>query len=193
MLWIGNQDASLGQARRYRGSDDRLYVANGLLRLTRPNDGDGTNEDHTAAACSPTRAMLLSGTDNHIAGVGVLSEQKGRLIDLPGTGRTERRDFAEFDLKRWDAPGHEGYLNYRVAALPEILQDNAYHTLLSGKWHLGLKPDYLPDKRGFDRSFALLPGCSNHYGWEPQFGDDMIRHFERIPPLYAEDGKKVEM
>ncbi|KAL0578679.1 hypothetical protein V5O48_003299 [Marasmius crinis-equi] len=130
---------------------------------------------HTAAACSPTRAMLLSGTDNHIAGVGVMSEQK------------------EFDLKRWDAPGHEGYLNYRVAALPEILQDNGYHTLLSGKWHLGLKPDYLPDKRGFDRSFALLPGCSNHYAWEPQFGEDMLRHFERIPPLYAEDGKKVDL
>ncbi|KAJ3891588.1 alkaline-phosphatase-like protein [Lentinula edodes] len=120
---------------------------------------------HTAAACSPTRAMLLSGTDNHIAGVGVMSEQKG----------------------------HEGYLNLRVAALPEVLQDNGYHTLLSGKWHLGLKPEYNPDKRGFDRSFALLPGCSNHYGWEPQFGDGMIKHFERIPPLYTEDGKLVDL
>ncbi|KAJ3826629.1 alkaline-phosphatase-like protein [Lentinula raphanica] len=130
---------------------------------------------HTAAACSPTRAMLLSGTDNHIAGVGVMSEQK------------------EHDLARWNVPGHEGYLNLRVAALPEVLQDNGYHTLLSGKWHLGLKPDYIPDKRGFDRSFALLPGCSNHYGWEPQFGDDMIKHFERIPPLYTEDGKLVDL
>ncbi|KIK59613.1 hypothetical protein GYMLUDRAFT_169532 [Collybiopsis luxurians FD-317 M1] len=130
---------------------------------------------HTAAACSPTRAMLLSGTDNHIAGVGVMSEQK------------------EHDLARWDVPGHEGYLNYRVAALPEVLQDNGYHTLISGKWHLGLKPDYLPNKRGFDRSFALLPGCSNHYGWEPQFGDRMIKHFERIPPLYCEDGKLVDL
>ncbi|KAJ3782438.1 alkaline-phosphatase-like protein [Lentinula aff. detonsa] len=130
---------------------------------------------HTAAACSPTRAMLLSGTDNHIAGVGVMSEQK------------------EHDLARWDVPGHEGYLNLRVAALPEVLQDNGYHTLLSGKWHLGLKPAYIPDKRGFDRSFALLPGCSNHYGWEPQFGEGMIKHFERIPPLYTEDGNLVDL
>ncbi|ESK89863.1 arylsulfatase [Moniliophthora roreri MCA 2997] len=128
---------------------------------------------HTAAACSPTRAMLLSGTDNHIA--GILTAE------------------LEFDLKRWDAPGHEGYLNYRVAALPEILQDGGYHTLLSGKWHLGLKPDYLPNKRGFDRSLALLPGCANHYAWEPQFGDDMLRHFERIPPLYVEDGAKIDL
>jgi arylsulfatase len=25
---------------------------------------------HTASACSPTRSMLFSGTDNHIAGLG---------------------------------------------------------------------------------------------------------------------------
>ncbi|KAF5373747.1 hypothetical protein D9758_000708 [Tetrapyrgos nigripes] len=137
---------------------------------------------HTAAACSPTRAMLLSGTDNHIAGIGCMSEQKGTF--------TSR---AEHDLRRWDVPGHEGFLNYRVAALPEVLQDNGYHTLLSGKWHLGLKPDYTPDKRGFDRSFALLPGCANHYGWEPQFKDDMIKYFERIPALYVDDGKLVDL
>ena len=28
------------------------------------------NNFYTAAACSPSRAMLLSGTDNHIAGLG---------------------------------------------------------------------------------------------------------------------------
>lgn len=31
---------------------------------------------HTAAACSPTRSMLLSGTDNHIAGMGAMNEIK---------------------------------------------------------------------------------------------------------------------
>ncbi|KAF7975825.1 hypothetical protein HWV62_8375 [Athelia sp. TMB] len=130
---------------------------------------------HTAAACSPTRSMLLSGTDNHIAGVGVMAEQKSA------------------DYKRWDAPGHEGYLNYRVAALPELLQDAGYHTLLSGKWHLGLKPAHGPHARGFDRSFALLPGASNHYGWEPQFGEDMPRFMENLPPLYVADGAKVDV
>lgn len=87
----------------------------------------------------------------------------------------------------------QGYLNYRVAALPELLQDGGYHTLLSGKWHLGLKPENGPHSRGFDRSFALLPGASNHYGWEPQFGDDMLRFLENLPPLYVEDGKKADL
>jgi arylsulfatase A-like enzyme len=127
--------------------------------------------------------MLLSGTDNHIAGVGIMSEQKGR------------------DPERWNVPGHEGFLKYEllpshishqllmkknshdVAALPEILQDNGYHTMISGKWHLGLRPENNPAARGFDRSFALLPGTSNHYGYKPQFGTDYLKFFVRIPPL----------
>ncbi|OQV05801.1 hypothetical protein CLAIMM_10471 [Cladophialophora immunda] len=109
---------------------------------------------HAAAACSPTRSMLMSGTDNHLAGVGVMS-----------------------------------YLNHDVAALPELLHDAGYLTLMSGKWHLGLKPENGPSQRGFDRSFALLPGCTNHFGFEPQFENPMD-FFIRIPVLYAEDGKR---
>jgi hypothetical protein len=55
--------------------------------------------------------------------------------------------------------------------------------MISGKWHLGLKSENNPAARGFDRSFALLPGCSNHYGWEPQFGDDYLNFFVQMPPL----------
>ena len=66
-------------------------------------------------------------------------------------------------------PGYEGFLNDRVATLPEILRQNsAYHTIMSGKWHLGLKPERSPHARGFHRSLALLPACSNHYGWQPE-------------------------
>jgi arylsulfatase A-like enzyme len=49
-------------------------------------------------------------------------------------------------------------LDFDVAALPELLQDSGYHTLLSGKWHLGLRKETNPAARGFNRSFALLPG-----------------------------------
>ncbi|KIY53968.1 arylsulfatase [Fistulina hepatica ATCC 64428] len=129
---------------------------------------------HTAAACSPTRSMLLSGTDSHIAGVGVMAELKAA------------------NLKRWDLPGHEGYLNHRVAALSELLQDGGYHTLLSGKWHLGMKGPNIPSARGFDRSFSLLPGCANHYGWEPQF-QSVVPFFQLISPMYVRDGEKVDI
>jgi arylsulfatase A-like enzyme len=103
-------------------------------------------EFHVAAACSPTRSMLLTGTDHHIAGLGQLHE------------------FTRSSPAHQGQPGHEGYLNSRVVALPELLQDGGYLTLMSGKWHLGLRKEHHPVKRGFAKSFALLPGCANHYG-----------------------------
>lgn len=107
---------------------------------------------HTAPSCSPTRAMLLSGTDNHIAGLGQMAEYMMGFQD------------GVFD----DRPGYEGYLNFRVAALPEIMQDAGYHTMMSGKWHLGMLPGLSPSARGFDRCAALLPGAGNHFNYEPQ-------------------------
>lgn len=69
------------------------------------------------------------------------------------------------------APGHEGYLNHRVVALPEILAEGGYHTIMSGKWHLGVQPQHHPIARGFKKSYALLPGCANHYAYEPAYKD----------------------
>lgn len=126
---------------------------------------------HSAAACSPTRSMLLSGTDNHIAGLGTMHEH------LEGFQKGHQ--------------GYEGYLNDRVAALPELLQDSGYFTLMSGKWHLGLTPDRFPSRRGFEKSFTMLAGAANHYGWEPQLGDRPKKF--RMPAennqLYAEDDR----
>lgn len=126
---------------------------------------------HTASACSPTRSMLLSGTDNHIAGLGQMAETAAR--------------FPEYFQGK---PGYEGYLNDHVAALPEILSDNGYRTIMSGKWHLGLTKERFPAARGFQKSFALLPGAGNHYAYEPtdKNGNPVI---EFLPPLYAIDGE----
>ncbi|KAK6081896.1 arylsulfatase [Seiridium cupressi] len=129
---------------------------------------------HAAAACSPTRAMLMSGTDAHLGGLGVLIEHKN----------------SEQDSKRWSGKaGYEGYLNEDVATLPEMLEDNGYFTVMAGKWHLGLRASQGPWQRGFQKAFAMLPGCCNHYGWEPVQ--------ERFPfggrPIHAEKGKKVEI
>ncbi|KAF5585396.1 Arylsulfatase [Fusarium pseudocircinatum] len=109
---------------------------------------------HTASACSPTRSMLFSGTDNHIAGLGQMTEHMARFMD-----------------KYKNRPGYEGYLNFRVAALSEILQDAGYHTIMSGKWHLGTTNETSPHARGFDSSYVFLSGCCNHYNYEPQLED----------------------
>ncbi|KAI5862139.1 putative arylsulfatase [Durotheca rogersii] len=120
-----------------------------LQRLA--DEGIRMTDFHTAASCSPTRAMLLSGTDSHIAGLGCMAEKIRKAPEI-------------FENK----PGYEGYLNYRVAAVGEILQDAGYFTLMSGKWHLGLEKELGPYARGFTKVLSFLPGGGNHFNHEPQ-------------------------
>ncbi|KAL4901582.1 hypothetical protein BDW74DRAFT_159749 [Aspergillus multicolor] len=139
---------------------------------------------HAAAACSPTRAMLMTGTDHHIAGLGNLIEWTNI------SGQNGPKGSSTDTAPQRGMPGYEGYLNERVAALPEILRDAGYHTVMSGKWHLGLTPERTPVKRGFERSLAHLPACSNHYAYEPQLreGDETPTFLEAsYIALHVED------
>ena len=118
-------------------------------------------------ACSPTRAMLLSGVDTHPAGLGTMAgnadeNQKGR-------------------------PGYETFLSDRVVSLATLLKDAGYHTYMAGKWHLGLEERQGPHRWGFERSFALLPGGASHFA-------DAAGLFERQPKApYREDGREVAL
>jgi len=103
---------------------------------------------HVSVSCSPTRAMLLSGTDNHVAGLGNM----GEMIAPEQQGK----------------PGYEGYLNERVVSLAEVLRAGGYHTYMAGKWHLGHRAGRYPHDRGFDRSFSLLLGGASY--WRDMFG-----------------------
>jgi arylsulfatase len=122
----------------------------------------------TAPTCSPTRAMLLTGVDNHKAGLGNMHEelspnQKGR-------------------------PGYEGYLNDRVVTVASLLRDAGYRTYMAGKWHLGFSDETSPAARGFDRSFAMLSGGASHFG-------DMKPAYAPTPDAkapYRENGRKLD-
>ncbi|KXJ96180.1 putative arylsulfatase [Microdochium bolleyi] len=136
-----------------------------LDRLAR--EGVLMTDFHTAVACSPTRAMLMSGTDSHMAGLSQLAE------DIKLNRHYQGR------------PAYESYLNQRVAALPELLRDAGYHTIMSGKWHLGTKAHLSPHARGFDKSFVYLAGSGNHFNDEPQLGD-FVDYLYRHPAVDSE-------
>ena len=59
---------------------DALAIAG--LRLT---------DFHTASTCSPTRSMLLTGTDHHIAGIGTMAEALTRTGRQAGLRRASQR------------------------------------------------------------------------------------------------------
>ena len=97
---------------------------------------------HTAPYCAPTRAMLLSGNNNHVAGMA----RQGHigLLDSP-------------------VPGYENSLSDRIVPFPRLLQEAGYHTYTVGKWHLGLEAETSPRAAGFSRAFNLLDGAGTHF------------------------------
>jgi len=95
-----------------------------------------------SATCSPSRSMLLSGIDNHLAGLGNMAEQMAP--------------------NQAGQPGYEGYLNDRVAPVSALLAESGYDTFMAGKWHMGEAPERWPAARGFQRDLALLPGGGSH-------------------------------
>ncbi len=122
---------------------------------------------YTSVSCSPTRSMLLTGTDNHIAGMGNMRE----LLTTEQRGK----------------PGYEGHLNNRVVSLAEVLREKGYHTYMAGKWHLGHQPESIPHARGFERSFSMLFGGASY--WSDMFG--LLAEQEEIAE-YVLDDKRLE-
>lgn len=109
-------------------------------------DGRLMLDFHAAPSCSPTRAMLMSGNDPHLAGLGMMAESRKRL---PAGAQVRA--------------GYEGVLGSNVATLAELLHDAGYRTYISGKWHLGMQPAQQPQNRGFDQAYVLLEGGAAHF------------------------------
>lgn len=93
--------------------------------------------------CSPTRSALLTGADNHVAGLGNMAEFLGP--------------------KQQGQPGYEGHLNARVVSIATVLRDAGYHTYMAGKWHLGDEPSQWPAAKGFERDFTLMQGGGSNW------------------------------
>lgn len=120
---------------------------------------------HAAAACSPTRTMLLSGADSHRAGMGTM--------------------YNDQVANQLGQPGYEGYMNEDVVSISTLLQDAGYNTYMTGKWHLGYNEDQSPKARGFDQSFVLLQGGSGHF-------DDRTLMVDFETSWFMDNGKRTD-
>src|SRR5690242_10321421 len=123
----------------YGGELDTPAV-DGLAR-----SGVRLSQFYNTARCSPSRASLLTGLHPHQTGIGVLT-RPDPLLGYPGT------------------------LDPACVTIAERLREHGWTTWLSGKWHLAsdvsAPNDSWPTRRGFDRFFGTLAGCSSYY--DPQ-------------------------
>lgn len=120
---------------------------------------------YVAPTCSPTRSMLMTGLNNHSAGVGAMTG-----IAAPNQ-----------NTRNYAAQLHDD-----VVTLAEVLKSNGYQTMMSGKWHLAVDEDQQPQNRGFDRSFTLLQGGASHFA-----DRQSLNPIEA--PEYLEDGEHIEL
>lgn len=118
---------------------------------------------HTAPLCAPTRSMILSGNDNHIAGMG-------SMFSVKGTSREGKI-------------GYEHHLTDRIVTITQLLKDGGYQTFMAGKWHLGSEDPFIPYAKGFEKSFSLMNGGANHFNNRQIFFNE--------PPRYRSDSSKV--
>ena len=121
---------------------------------------------YVGPTCSPTRSMLMSGNDNHVAGLGNMNEA--------------------MTPNQAGQPGYEGHLNNRVVSVASLLRQAGYHTYMAGKWHLGEKPEHDPSRRGFEKSFTLLEGGASHF-------DDEWMMYANYTPTYRENGVRTHV
>ena len=92
---------------------------------------------YNAGRCCPSRASLMTGLYAHQAGVGHM-------------------------LGDWKPPAYSDGLRDNAVTVAEALRAGGYRTMMTGKWHLGWRPEGSPTARGFDRFYGT-PGYVDSY------------------------------
>ena len=106
VLLILIDDAGFGQPDTFGGG---IRTPN-MTRIQK--EGLTYNRFHVVALCSPTRAAMLTGRNQHRVGMGSVAEFPGPF------------------------PGYTGARPRSCTALPRILRENGYVTGGFGKWHM---------------------------------------------------------
>ena len=127
-------------------------------------DGVILSRYYSSPFCGPSRAMLMTGMDNHQVGMGTLVE----------TVTPEMRSF----------PGYSMTWEEHQKTLASLLSNAGYQTFVTGKWGIGKSGANLPNKFGFDRSYVMDATGGSNYDASPYLpGYDDVDWFEDGEPV----------
>jgi arylsulfatase A-like enzyme len=134
VLFILADDLGYGDLSCYGRPD---YQTPMLDRLAR--EGLKFTSNYAAApVCTPTRCAYITGRYPQRLQVGL--EEPLKLTSPPSVGLP---------------PEHP--------TIASLLKANGYETSLVGKWHLGWKPEFGPNRHGFDEFFGSLSGAVDYF------------------------------
>ncbi|MDX2032144.1 MAG: arylsulfatase [Blastocatellia bacterium] len=143
------------------GSDTRTPTIDALAKK-----GVMLSRFHSSPFCGPSRAMLLTGMDNHQVGMGTLME----------TVTDEMRTH----------PGYSMLWSANRTTIASHLSAAGYKTYVTGKWGIGESGANLPNRFGFDRSYVMDATGGSNYNAKPYLpGYNDVGWFE--------DGKPIQL
>ena len=128
-----------------------LLAFDGAL-FTQAYSGTGT--------CAPSRAMLMTGRYpiRHGFEFTPTPEGMGRVISTIANG-SDRGALPDVEYATENSDTRVAYddmgLPGSEVTIAEILQDQDYHTVHIGKWHLGRNQESRPTSQGFDESLLM--------------------------------------
>jgi len=125
------------------------------------HEGAELDQLYVSPVCSPTRASLLTGRPPSRYGIlGPIAMRS--TLALPK-----------------DTP-----------TLAEVLRKSGYATAITGKWHLGLRPEVGPNAYGFEHSYGYLHGQIDQYTHYYKNGD---RSWHRNGEFIDEQGHATDL
>src|SRR6187399_1889402 len=134
VLFILADDLGYGDLSCYGRPDYQTPVLDKLAR-----QGLRFTSAYAAApVCTPTRCAYITGRYPQRLPVGLAEPLKGSSppdLGLP--------------------PDHP--------TVASLLKTNGYDTALVGKWHLGWKPEFGPNRHGYDEFFGILSGAEDYF------------------------------
>lgn len=91
------------------------------------------------------------------------------------------------------APSNLRAMPLGTVTLASALKSVGYTTYLTGKWHLGAKPEWIPNAYGFDHSYGTLTGAADPWTHKYRAGKPYEDTWHRDGKFLHEEGNATEL